>query len=82
MNQLFSYVLICPSCQHEGLIETYARGELLRLLELGYPMMSRCVECGAYSDIRPEARAQILRVLASSFAVSLGQALSAQPDRL
>lgn len=35
MNQRFSFTSNCPRCQRDRVIETYTRGALLRLLDLG-----------------------------------------------
>src|SRR5207248_4536808 len=67
MNQLFSFTLTCPRCQRQRVIETYARSELLRLLELGHPIEARCTECDVHWPIPSEARVQIARAVTASF---------------
>ena len=69
MNQLFSFTLRCPKCERERVIETYNRAELLRLLELGYPIEACCTECDVHWPIAPQVRAQIARVVAASLSV-------------
>ncbi len=75
MNQLFSFTLTCPTCQRERVIETYARSELLRLLELGHPIEARCTECDVHWPIPSEVRVQIARAVTTSFSASRKQAL-------
>ena len=70
MTQPFSLTLRCPRCKSERVIETYTRGELLRLLEFGYPIEARCAECELRWSIGPEGRVQIARVVAASFSAS------------
>ena len=70
MNQRFSFTSRCPRCQRERVIETYTRGELLRLLELGHPIEARCAECDVHWPIGAEARVQIARVVAASISAS------------
>ena len=59
MNQLFSFTARCPKCARTCVIETHNRGELLRLLELGYPIEARCTDCDVHWPIAPEVRAYI-----------------------
>lgn len=59
MSQLFSFTARCPKCERARAIETYNRGELLRLLDLGYPIEARCTECDVRWPIAPEVRAYI-----------------------
>ena len=75
MNQLFSFTLTCPTCRRERVIETYARSELLRLLELGHPIEARCTECDVHWPIPSEVRVQIARAVTTSFSASRKQTL-------
>lgn len=70
MDQLFSFALRCPGCQRERVIETYARRELLRLLELGHPIEVRCTECDVHWSISSAVRVQIARVVTASLSAS------------
>lgn len=67
MNQRFSFTSRCPRCKSSRLIEAYARGEVLRLLELGHPIEARCTACDIHWSIPPEARVEIARDVAASF---------------
>ena len=66
MNKRFSFISKCPSCNRNLIIETYTRGELLRLLDLGCEIEARCAECNVHWAIGPEARVQIARLVAAS----------------
>lgn len=71
MNQRFSFTSNCPRCQRDRVIETYTRGALLRLLDLGSPIEASCAECAAHWTVGAEARVQIARAVAASVARSL-----------
>ena len=66
MNQRFSFTSLCPRCGFECVIETYTRGELLRLLDFGCAIEARRAECNVHWPIGPEARVQIARLVAAS----------------
>ena len=66
MSQRFFFFSMCPGCERVREIETYTRGELLRLLDLGCEIEARCAECNVHWAIGPEARVQIARLVAAS----------------
>ena len=63
MIQLFSFASKCLKCGRDCMIETYNRGELRRLLELGQAIDACCAECNVRWPIGPEVRAQIAAVV-------------------
>lgn len=67
MRQRFFFFSMCPGCKRVREIETYTRGELLRLLELGHPIQARCAECDMQWTVGPEGRVQVARRVAASF---------------
>lgn len=71
MNQSFCFTSGCPGCEHECVIEKYCRGDLLRLLELGYPIDACCTECELHWPVAPEMRIKIARAVLQTFPVPL-----------
>lgn len=67
MTDFLSFTANCPTCASEGVVVTYTRAELLRLLELGYPVEAYCTECDVDWLVGPGVRTRIAQLLAANF---------------